>query len=97
DLARRWKLPLVLVTRPALGTINHTKLTVLAARSYGLKILGLVINSAVRGRRGLAERLNPAALAEETGLPILGEIPFARRPAIRHPAFARIAARLWPQ
>jgi len=97
DLARRWKLPLVLVTRPALGTINHTKLTVLAARSYGLKILGLVINSAVRGRRGLAERLNPAALAEETGLPILGEIPFARRPPIRHPAFTRIAARLWPQ
>ena len=97
DLARRWKLPLVIVTRPALGTLNHTKLTVLAARSYELKIAGLVINSAVQARRGLAERLNPAALAEETGVPILGEIPFRRRLPIRHPAFARIAARLWPQ
>jgi dethiobiotin synthetase len=97
DLARRWKLPLVIVTRPALGTINHTKLTVLAARSYKLKVLGLVINSAVAARRGLAERLNPAALAEETGLPILGEIPYRAQVPLRHPAFDRIAARLWPQ
>jgi dethiobiotin synthetase len=97
DLARRWKLPLVIVTRPALGTINHTKLTVLAARSYKLKILGLVLNSATAARRGLAERLNPAALAEETGLPILGEIPYRPRVPLRHPAFGRIAARLWPQ
>lgn len=97
DLARRWKLPLVIVTRPALGTLNHTKLTVLAARFYKLKVLGLVINAAVAAPRGLAERLNPAALAEETGLPILGEIPFGRRLPLRHPAFDRIAARLWPQ
>jgi dethiobiotin synthetase len=97
DLARRWKLPLVIVTRPALGTLNHTQLTVLAARSYKLKVLGLVINAAAAARRGLAERLNPAALAEETGLPILGEIPFGRRLPLRHPAFDRIAARLWPQ
>jgi dethiobiotin synthetase len=97
DLARSWKLPLVIVTRPSLGTLNHTKLTVLAARSYKLKILGLVINSAVAARRGLAERLNPAALAEETGLPILGEIPYRSRVPLRHPAFDRIAARLWPQ
>ena len=97
DLAHRWKLPLVIVTRPALGTINHTKLTVLAARSYKLKVLGLVINSAVAARRGLAERLNPAALAEETGLPILGEIPYRAQVPLRHPGFDRIAARLWPQ
>lgn len=97
DLARRWKLPLVIVTRPALGTINHTKLTVLAARAHGLRISGLVINAAVPARRGLAERLNPAALEEETGLPILGEIPFLRASVLRHPAFDRIAARLSPQ
>jgi dethiobiotin synthetase len=96
-LARRWKLPLVIVTRPSLGTINHTQLTVLAARSHGLRILGLVINSAVRTRRGLAERLNPAALEAETGVPILAEIPFLPGGRFRHPAFDRIAARLSPQ
>jgi dethiobiotin synthetase len=97
DLARRWTLPLVIVTRPSLGTINHTKLTVLAARSHGLRILGLVINSAVRTRRGLAERLNPAALEAETGVPLLAEIPFLSPGRFRHPAFDRIAARLLPQ
>jgi dethiobiotin synthetase len=97
DLARRWKLPLVIVTRPSLGTINHTKLTVLAARTHRLRILGLVINSAVRSRPGLAERLNPAALVAETGVPLLGEVPFLARGRIRHPAFDRIAARLLAQ
>ena len=97
DLARRWKLPLVIVTRPSLGTINHTKLTVLAARSYRLRILGLVINSAVRFRPGLAERLNPAALVAETGVPLLGEVPFLASGRFRHPAFDRIAARLLAQ
>jgi dethiobiotin synthetase len=100
DLARRLKLPLLIVTRPGLGTINHSALTVHAARSYGLRILGLVINSCTRARRGLAERLNPAALETETGVPILGEIPFlGARPAraLRHPVFDRIVSRLSSQ
>jgi dethiobiotin synthetase len=99
-LARRLKLPLLIVARPGLGTINHTALTVHAARSFGLKVLGLVINSAVRAPRGLAERLNPAALEEETGVPILGEIPFLGANSsrvLRHPAFDRIVSRLSSQ
>jgi len=43
DLAKRLRLPLLIVTRPALGTLNHTALTVHAARAQGLRILGLVI------------------------------------------------------
>ncbi|HVE38996.1 MAG TPA: dethiobiotin synthase [Planctomycetota bacterium] len=97
DFARRLKLPILIVTRPALGTLNHTALTVHAARSYKIPILGLVINHARSGRRGLAERLNPAALRKLTRVPILGEIPYlgadpAR--ALRHPAFDRIAEAL---
>jgi len=96
-LARRLKLPILIVTRPGLGTINHTALTVHAARSFGLRVLGLVLNHAVRTRRGLAERLNPSALETETRASILGEIPFldadpAR--ALRHPAFDRIVRAL---
>ena len=96
DLARRLKLPLLVVTRPSLGTLNHTALTVHAARSHGLRIAGLVVNSVLRARRGLAERLNPAALEAQTGVPILAEIPFLGDPAraLRHPAFDRIAAAL---
>jgi len=43
-LARMMKLPVVVVARAGLGTINHTLLTVHAARSAGLAVAGVVIN-----------------------------------------------------
>lgn len=92
-LAKRLRLPLLIVTRPRLGTLNHTALTVLAARAFGLRILGLVVNHATRGR---ADRRTWSALEAETGVPILGEVPFAKDPAraIRHPVFDVLAERL---
>jgi dethiobiotin synthetase len=97
DLAQKMRLPILVVTRPSLGTLNHTAMTVHVARSYGLRVLGLVINYAQPTRRGLAERLNPAALELYTRLPVLGEIPYlGARPAaaLRHPVFRRIVDRL---
>jgi dethiobiotin synthetase len=96
-LARQLKLPLLIVTRPTLGTINHTALTVHAARSHGLRVAGLIINHAARIRPGLAERLNPAALEAETRVPVLGTIPFLGADpgrALRHAAFDGIASAL---
>lgn len=43
-LARLMRLPVVVVTRPNLGTINHTLLTLHAARSAGLDVAGVVVN-----------------------------------------------------
>ena len=43
DLAREVGLPLVVAARPGLGTINHTLLTVEAARAVGLKVVGVVL------------------------------------------------------
>jgi len=76
DLAKRLRWPLVIVARDALGTINHTSLTVEAARARGLKILGIVVNRSHPGRPDLAERLNPAAIAETTGVRVLASIPW---------------------
>lgn len=47
DLARDLGYPLVIVTRNALGTVNHTLLTLLAARLFrdGLPLAGLVLNT----------------------------------------------------
>ncbi len=50
DLAIRWKLPLVLVTRPNLGTINHTTLSLNYAHHIGLEVLAMVV---AYGREGL--------------------------------------------
>ena len=43
DLALALALPLVIAARPGLGTINHTLLTVEAARSAGLDVAGIVL------------------------------------------------------
>jgi len=96
-LVRRLGLPLVVVVRPTLGTINHTALTVMAARAHGLAVRGLVVNHHARFKVGLAERLNPAALESETDAPVLGEVPYlgaypAR--ALDHEAFDAIVERL---
>jgi len=76
DMVQRMRLPLVIVTRPTLGTINHTLLTVMAARQYGLEVIGLVVNYAQRIRAGVAEKLNPDALESACNVPLLGEVPF---------------------
>lgn len=41
DLFARWRLPVVLAARTALGTINHTLLSIEALRSRGVPILGV--------------------------------------------------------
>lgn len=41
DLFARWGLPVVLVARTALGTINHTLLSVEALRVRGIAVLGV--------------------------------------------------------
>lgn len=43
DLARDLALPLVVAAGPGLGTINHTLLTLEAARTAGLRIAGVVV------------------------------------------------------
>lgn len=68
-------IPLVIVARASLGTINHTALTLLAARAHGLRVLGLITNRTEAGRPGLAETTNPEALRRESGVPLLGELP----------------------
>ena len=73
DLAARWQLPLVIVARANLGTINHSRLTIEAAQARGLEILGLVISHAT-GELSDADRANLGELLEAPGVPLLGEL-----------------------
>jgi len=92
DLAKRLDLPLLIVARVKLGTINHTSLTIEAAQARRLEVAGVVVNRSKRGRADLAERLNPAAIAAATGAPVLALLTW--RPPTA--AFDSIIARLWP-
>jgi dethiobiotin synthetase len=73
DLARDLGLPLVIAARTGLGTINHTLLTVEAARSAGLRVAGVVLTpwtdrpeAIEESNRATIERLGAVAVS---GLP----------------------------
>ncbi len=74
DLGRWLKLPLLVVARSGLGAINHTALTVAAARQYGLEVAGIILNRFPESP-GLAEQTNPAVIEALTGSPILARVP----------------------
>ncbi|BBM68261.1 dethiobiotin synthase [Rhodothermus marinus] len=78
-LAVRWKLPVLVVSRPGLGTLNHTFLTVHYARSRGLPVVGVVL-CGYPEQPDVAEQTNPAMIEEMCHVPVLGRVP--RRPAI---------------
>jgi dethiobiotin synthetase len=75
DLARRFGLPIVVVARATLGTINHTALTVEAARARGLEVAGIVINRYDRDREDVAQLTAPDEIQRVTGATVLGLVP----------------------
>jgi dethiobiotin synthetase len=74
DMIRWLNLPLVVVARPGLGTINHTVLTVKAAQQAGVTVAGVVINR-YPAQPSPAEETNPEVIAALSRVPILGKIP----------------------
>jgi dethiobiotin synthetase len=75
DLAHSLNLPLLVVARLGLGTINHSLLTVRQARAMGLKVRGIVLNDTVGGKRDQAARTNIKAMPELCDTPLLGVMP----------------------
>lgn len=72
DLIVDLDLPIIIVSRPGLGTINHTLLTIKAARDYGIEIIGVIINNIIK--KGICERTNPSIISRLGNVSILGEI-----------------------
>jgi dethiobiotin synthetase len=79
DLIGRWALPVLLVARAGLGTLNHTLLSIEAAKRRGLTIGGIILNHsrpAAESRRDPSVAGNGALLRELTGLPVIGPLPY---------------------
>jgi len=74
DFILELELPLIVVARASLGTINHTLLTIHFARQHGLTILGVVING-FPPEPDLAERTAPALIERLSGVPVLAVLP----------------------
>src|SRR5258706_7074455 len=73
-LAKELRLPVVIVARLSLGTINHSLLTVRQAQAMGLKVVGIILNDTLGRRRALAEKTNITVVPELCGVPLLGVI-----------------------
>ena len=76
DLARAFKLPVVIVARSKLGTINHTLLTIDAVRSAGLLLAGVVINGYNKEVKDFAEKTNAKIIGKLGKVRILAVVPF---------------------
>ncbi len=76
DLMERLSLPLVVVARTALGTINHTGLTVREAKRRGLRVKAVVLNRTTPDEAP-HERDGARFVAAVTGLQPLGPVPWS--------------------
>jgi len=75
DVIRLLKLPLIIVARTALGTINHTLLTVRAAQRAGIRVCGIILNK-VSPEQDEAEDTNPEVIRKFSNVPLLGQVPY---------------------
>jgi dethiobiotin synthase len=69
DLAAQLQLPILLVARSTLGTINHSLLSIEALRRRGLPLAGVVMN-------GPETPHNRAAIERYGGVNVIAEIPW---------------------
>ncbi|MEY4772016.1 MAG: dethiobiotin synthase [Cyanobacteriota bacterium] len=65
---QRWGLPVLLVARSGLGTLNHTLLSLEALRHRDIPVLGVLLN-------GEPHANNQATLEQLGGVPMLGCLP----------------------
>ena len=68
DMFQRWGCPVVIVARTALGTINHSLMTVEALKARGVPILGIAFN-------GPPEEESEAIICRIAGVKRLGRLP----------------------
>ena len=72
DQIKKWDLPVILVCKSSLGTLNHTLLSIEALKRRNIEILGLVVN----GEKHLD---NPKTLVEFSGIPLITEFPYIKK------------------
>jgi dethiobiotin synthetase len=77
DFAKRACLPAIVVTTPVMGTLNHTMLTVMACKEFGVNVRGIIVNKMPK-RPGIAEQKAPEMIERLTGIRVLATLPFSK-------------------
>ncbi len=102
DLAGEMGLPLIVVTRPSIGTVNHTLLTVNYALKEGIKVSGIVVNFSRPSEGTVAENTSHLVLQQMCPVPVLGVFPhlksledeFLERAAMKHLNIAEMKSQI---
>lgn len=87
DLVTHLRLPAVIVARTTLGTINHTLLTLEAARARGIRVLGVLLS-------GPENQENAQAITHHGRTRVLAHLPLLTR--ITPDAVQELARRVPP-
>lgn len=99
DLMRELALPVALVARPGLGTLNHTLLSLRALRDTGLRVAALILAETAPCGRGVIEHDNERTLRRMGGVEIILHalfLPPARDATALREQLAQQAARWAP-
>ncbi|MDC0713684.1 dethiobiotin synthase [Stigmatella sp. ncwal1] len=95
DLIAALRLPVLLVARAGLGTLNHTALSLRALAERNVKVSAVLLSRSTP-TRDPSERDNRLLLEERHGLRVLGPVPFLKDPRRRHAAFRAALGPLVP-
>jgi dethiobiotin synthetase len=82
DLIKELRLPVVVVTRPLLGTINHTLLTVSRLSEEGIEVKGVIVSNCAPPQGTIAEETNLEMLRELCPVPVIGIVPYLEKVTI---------------
>lgn len=80
DIAKMLNLPVLIVAKPDLGTINHTLLSIEYARKKGLKIAGVVVNNYPEGTTDVAIKTAPLLIQKFGQLDKVWVVPKNQNP-----------------
>jgi dethiobiotin synthetase len=75
DIIKLLSIPLLIVARADLGTINHTLLTIKTAQGLGLEVKGVIINRFPMKTKNPAIKTAPEYISKLSGVEILGILP----------------------
>lgn len=76
DLIKMLNIPVILVTRPDLGSINHTMLSIHCLKTKKINFSGIVISNPKKGSGNFAEKTFQDTIEALTDIPVLGTLPY---------------------
>lgn len=96
DMIKDIGLSLIIVSRPGLGTINHTLLTIEAAKNRGINVYGVIVNHTGSAVKDLSEESNPEIIKRIGKVKVMEIIPYFKNPVLLsfQSVFRRIAGKI---